>query len=159
MTRLANPPEQHINTPHPYTQFSNIYKDIITPPNIIHNKLYDYIEQNHDSLNIQNLQETFSYLPMQLLTEALRVNEPINEYTRPNPPPIQNSTTSHNSTPLTSQNTYAITWNASSLNTAMPCLQNLIIHHQQPPSIITIQETKLSATKFTKHIQRLFPSI
>ena len=157
MISLTNPPERHINIPHSYTQFRNIYKDTITPPNTIHNTLYDYIHQHHDSLNIQNLQETFLYLPRQLLTEALRVNEPINEYTRPKSPPIQNSTPSHNSTPLTSQNTYAITWNASSLNTAIPCLQHLIIHHQQPPSIITIQETKLSATKSTKHIQRLFP--
>ena len=157
MTRLTNLLKKHINTLHPYTQFRNIHKDTITPSNTIHNKLYDYIHQNHDILNIQNLQETFLYLPRQLLIEALRVNEPINEYTRPNPPPIQNPTPSHNPTPLTSQNTYAIIWNASSLNTAMPCLQDLITHHQQPPSIITIQETKLSATKSTKHIQRLFP--
>ena len=157
MTGLTNPPERHINTPHPYTQFRNIYKDIITPSNTIHNKLYDYIHQNHNSLNIQDLQKTFPYLPRQLLTEALRYNEPINEYTHPNPTPIQNLAPSHNPTPLTSQHTYAITWNASSLNTAMPCLQDLITNPQQPPSIITIQETKLSATKSTNYIQKLFP--
>jgi hypothetical protein len=39
----------------------------------------------------------------------------------------------------------------------MPCLQDLISNSQEPPSIITIQETKLSATKSTKYIQRLFP--
>lgn len=32
MTTLSNPPERHIGTPHPYTQFRNIYSDIITPP-------------------------------------------------------------------------------------------------------------------------------
>lgn len=31
MTTLPNSPERHIDTPHPYTQFCNIYKDIITP--------------------------------------------------------------------------------------------------------------------------------
>ena len=157
MTTLPNPPERHIDTQHPYTQFCNIYKDIITPPNTIHKKLYDYIHLNPDTLNIQNISEAFPYLPRQLLIEALRYNEPINEYIHPNPPPIQNPSSSNRPIPLTSQETYAITWNASSLNTAMPCLQDLITNPQKPPSIITIQETKLSATKFTKHIQRLFP--
>ena len=32
MATLSNPPERHIDTPHPYTQFCNIYSDIITPP-------------------------------------------------------------------------------------------------------------------------------
>ena len=39
----------------------------------------------------------------------------------------------------------------------MPCLQDLITSHQNPPSFIAIQETKLSATKSTTYIQRLFP--
>ena len=39
----------------------------------------------------------------------------------------------------------------------MPCLQDLITNPQRPPSIIAIQETKLSATKSTNHIQILFP--
>ena len=39
----------------------------------------------------------------------------------------------------------------------MPCLQDLVTQFQIPPSVITIQETKLSATKSTKHIENLFP--
>ena len=157
MTTLTNPPERHINTPHPYTQFRNIYKDIITPPNTIHKKLYDYIHLNPNTLNIQHMSDVFPYLPRQLLIEALRYKEPINEYTHPNPPPTQSPPTSTSPLLLTSQKSYAITWNASSLNTAMPCLQDLITNPQRPPSIITIQEIKLSATKSTNHIQRLFP--
>ena len=157
MTTLTNPPERHINIPHLYTQFHNIYKDIITPPNTIHKKLYDHIHLNSDTLNIQNMSEAFSYLPRQLLIEALKYNEPINEYTHPNPPPTQNLPPSTLPLPLTSQESYAIIWNASSLNTTMSCLQDLITNSQRPSSIITIQETKLSATKSTNYIQRLFP--
>ena len=157
MTTLTNPPEKHINTPHPYTQFCNIYKDIITPPNIIHKKLYDYMHLNPDTLTIQNMSEAFPYLPRQLLIEALRYKEPINEYTHPNPPLTQSLPSTNSLPPLTSQESYAITWNASSLNTAMPCIQELITNPQRPPSIIAIQETKLSATKSTNHIQRLLP--
>ena len=157
MTTLANPPERHIKTPHPYTQFRDIYKDIITPPNTIHQKLYDYIHINSDTLNIQTLREAFPYLPIQLLIEALRYNEALSEYTHPNPPPSQSLPSPTSPLPLTSQESYAITWNASSLNTAMPCLQDLITNPHRPPSIIAIQETKLSATKSTNYIQRLFP--
>lgn len=89
--------------------------------------------------------------------EALRYNEPINDYTHPNPPLIQNPSPPNVPIPLTSQESYALTWNASSLNTAMPCLQDLITNPLKPLSIITIQETKLAATKSTNHIQRLFP--
>ena len=103
------------------------------------------------------MSEAFPYIPRQLLIEALRYKEPINEYTHPNPPPPINLPTPTTLPPLTSQESYAITWNASSLNTAMPCLQDLITHPQRPPSIIAIQETKLSATKSTQYIQRLFP--
>ena len=73
------------------------------------------------------------------------------------PLPPQHLLPPHGPLPLTSRETHAITWNASSLNTAMPCLQDLITNHQNPPSFIAIQETKLSATKSTTYIQRLFP--
>ena len=157
MTKLPNPPERHIETIHPYTQFRNNYIDIITPSNMIHKKLYDHIHLYSNTINIHNLSETFPYLPKQLLLEALRYNEPLPEYTHPTPLPTQPLLPPNGSLPITSREIYAITWNASSLNTAMPCLQDLIINHQNPPSIITIQETKLSASKSTTYIQRLFP--
>ena len=102
MSRLQNPPERHIDTPHPYTQFCHIYKDTITPPNTIHKQLYDYIHLDHNPINLEKLQEKFPYLPRQLLMEALRYNEPINEYTRPNPPITYHSSPLPNPVPLTS---------------------------------------------------------
>ena len=157
MTKLPNPLECHIDTPHSYTQFYNMYRDKITPQDIIHKKLYDFIHLNPIPPSIQIMQEAFSYLPRQLITEALRYNEPINEYTHPNISTPHNPTPPQKPIPLTSQESYIITWNASALNTAMPCLQDLITNSQKPPSIITIQETKHSATKSTKYIQNLFP--
>lgn len=109
MTKLTNPPKRHIATPHPYTQFCNIYSDKITLPNTIHKKLYDHIHLNTKTPNIQNLQETFSYLPMPLLSETLRCNESITEYTHPHPPILNNQTQPTRPTPLTSQETHAIT--------------------------------------------------
>ena len=102
------------------------------------------------------MSEAFSYLPKQLLLEALRYMEPLNEYTYPTPLPTHHLPPPTGPLPLTSQETHAITWNASSLNTAMPCLHDLIpkIRPQLSPYI---QETNLSATKTTKYIQRLFP--
>lgn len=43
MTKLPNPPERHIETPHPYSQFLNTHQDRISPPNIIHHTLYNHI--------------------------------------------------------------------------------------------------------------------
>ena len=63
MTTLPSPPERNIATPHLYIQFHDIYKDTITPPNTIHKKLFDYIQLNSTTLNIQTMGEAFSYLP------------------------------------------------------------------------------------------------
>ena len=150
MTTLSNPPERHIETTHPYTQFLNNYQDIITPTNTIHNKLYDYIHINSNTINIQNLSEAFPYLPNKILLEALRYNEPLHEYTHPTPLPTQHLPPPNGQLPLTSRETHAITWNASSLNTAMPCLQDLISNPQNPPSFIAIQETKQNLQLISK---------
>ena len=48
-----------------------------------------------------------------------------------------------------------ISYNASSLSTALPKLQDIIQHAN--PTIIAILETKLITTKSTKYIQNLFP--
>jgi hypothetical protein len=45
-----------------------------------------------------------------------------------------------------------------SLQTTLPGLQALI-NKPTPPSIIAIQETKLTTSKSTKYLQRLFPHI
>ena len=139
MSTLPNPPERHIKTIHPYTQFRNNSIDIIAPSNTIHKTLYDYIHLNHNNINFHDLSTTFPYLPRQLLLEALRYNEPLPEYMHATPLLPQHSLTPNGPLPLTSCETHAITWNASSLNTAMPCLQDLITNHQNPPSLITIQ--------------------
>jgi exonuclease III len=49
-----------------------------------------------------------------------------------------------------------LSWNCGILNTALPGLQALI-NKPTPPSIIAIQETKLTTNKSTKYLQRLFP--
>jgi hypothetical protein len=69
--------------------------------------------------------EKFPFLPINLLEETLKIYEPLLEYTHlpplPSIPTIQPQeihTTNHN--------TRLITWNASSLNTALPNLFELI---------------------------------
>ena len=57
----------------------------------------------------------------------------------------------------TNYETNIITWNASSLNTALPNLQSLINYSLRNTTIINIQETKLTTTKSTKYIHNLFP--
>ena len=52
MASLQNPPERHINTPHPYTQFLQTNQDIINPPNNINKKLYNFINQNTKPLTL-----------------------------------------------------------------------------------------------------------
>jgi exonuclease III len=49
-----------------------------------------------------------------------------------------------------------LSWNCGALNTTLPGLQALI-NKPTPPSVIAIQETKFTASKSTKYLQRLFP--
>jgi hypothetical protein len=58
-------------------------------------------------------------------------------------------------TPYTNPDTSIISWNCGTLNTALPGIQALT-NKPTPPSIIAIQETKLTASKSTKYLQRLF---
>jgi hypothetical protein len=73
----------------------------------------------------------------------------------PNPiqnhPPINPQNTLH-----TNPATKIISWNCGILNTALPGLQSFT-NKPTPPAIIAIQETKLTASKSTKYLQRLFP--
>ena len=59
-------------------------------------------------------------------------------------------------TPHTNPATNMISWNCGGFNTALLGLHT-IINKLTPPSIIAIQETKLTASKSTKYLQRLFP--
>jgi hypothetical protein len=89
-----------------------------------------------------------------MIHEALKCLQPIPNYTHPNPihnhPPIN----PHN-IPYTNQPTKIITWNCGTLNTTLPGIQSLT-NKPTPPSIIAIQETKLTESKSTKYLQRLF---
>jgi hypothetical protein len=90
-----------------------------------------------------------------MLIEALKCLQPIPNFTHPNPiqnhPPINPQ-----NTPYTNPTTKMISWNCGTLNTALPGLQSLT-NKPIPPSIIAIQETKLTASKSTKYLHRLFP--
>jgi len=158
MTELQNPPERHIMTPHPYTQFIKINHNIAQPRNTIHKELYQFINQNDNTPNLQEMVTNFPYLPEKLLKEALKCEEPLPEYSPP-PPLITHNTpiTQNQETQNLTYQTHITTWNASSLNTALPSLQNLLSNTSNNPAIITIQETKLTATKSTKYIQNIFP--
>ena len=155
MTTLRNPPERHINILHLYTKFTNNHKKLLNPPTTIHKEIFDSIHQETIPTTIHTLTEKFPFLPNSLLNEALRIYELLNKYSHPPlipqipPPPIPNETQNINN------NTQIISWNASSLNTALPNLQDII--RQSNSAIIVIQETKLTATKSTKYIQNLFP--
>jgi hypothetical protein len=90
-----------------------------------------------------------------MLQEALKCLQPIPNFTHPNPiqayPPINPQ-----NTPYTNLATKIMTWNCGTLNTALPGLQALT-NQPSSPSIIAIQETKLTTSKSTKYLQRLFP--
>jgi hypothetical protein len=152
MALLQNPPERHILTTHPYTQFIQTNQNIINPPYTIHKDIYNFVKQNEPT-NIQIMKNKFPFLPDKLLIETLKCKEPLHEYSHP--PPLPNITPPRpQEAQTTKQSTNIITWNASSLNTALPNLHQLISNN---PALITIQETKLTATKSTKLIQNLFP--
>ena len=103
MATLQNPPERHIITTHPYTQFINTNQNIINPSNTIHKELYNFIRQTNGPLNIQLITNQFPFLPEKLLTEALKYKEPLHEYshppllpTLPTPRPQENQITNPN---------------------------------------------------------------
>ena len=127
---------------------------MLNPPTTIHNELFDFIHQETIPTTIRTLTEKFPFLPNSLLNEALRIYEPLNEYSHPPPIPQIPPPLTPNVTQNTNNNTQIILWNASSLNTALPNLHDIIQYTN--PAIIAIQETKLTSTKSTKYIQNLF---
>jgi hypothetical protein len=85
-----------------------------------------------------------------MILEALKCLQPIPNFTHPNPiqnrPPINPQYT-----PYTNPATKMLSWNYSTLNTALLGPQ-LLTNKPTPPSIIAIQETKLTASKSTKYL-------
>ena len=153
MTLLQNPPERHIHITHPYTLFTQTNQNLINPPNSIHKEIYNFIEKNNQSNNLDILTNKFPFLPDNLLKKTLKHKEPINKYSHP--PQLPNRPITHTQyIHPTTQITHITTWNAASLNIALPNIHQLLT---LKPTIITIQETKLTATKSTRYIQNLFP--
>ena len=136
MSTLRNPPEGHINKLHLYTKFTNNHKRMINPPTTIHKEIFDFIHQETISTTIHTLREKFPFLPNRLLNEALRIYEPLIEYSHPPPIPQIPSLPIPNETQNSYSNTQIISWNASSLNIAQPNIQDLIQHTN--PTIIAI---------------------
>ena len=156
LANLNNPPERHILTQHPYTTFVENNQNIINLKDSIHTELYEFIHNQEIPPTPITIQREFPFLPVKLITESLRCLKNINEYSHP--PPLPNIPTPTLRTIIrTNYETHIITWNASSLNTALPNLQSLINYSLRNTAMINIQETKLTTTKSTKYIQNIFP--
>ena len=104
----------------------------------------------------ETIQNKFPYLTSNIITESLKCFDKIPEYSHPSPPP-PHIPPSNQPQPTHNHKIHAITWNASSINTVLPSLPNITTYTTTPPAFISIQETKITATKSTKYIQRLFP--
>jgi exonuclease III len=126
---------------------------ITKPLDSIQKEIYSFTTTKRP--NIETLLKKFPYLPENLALETLKCLNPLPNFTIPTP--IQNHPIlqAHN-IPYTNPATNMLSWNCGSLNTALPGLQALI-NTPTPPSIIAIQETKLTTSKSTKYLQRLFP--
>jgi hypothetical protein len=150
------PPERQLSTPHPLHSFLENNTDIIHPSRNIHDKLYTFIHQYPEPLNIPIIQQHFPYLPESLINETFRYFEPLIEYTTPLPPKIIPPLPIHNN-PSLQNATQIVSWNVGSLNTALPGLHEFITKSTTKIAIIALQETKLSATKSIKYLKNLFP--
>jgi hypothetical protein len=146
-------PNQTLFTPHSYNQFFMDNHDLISLPSSLHIKLYDYIIQSKPPANFEFTKITFSFLPNTLITETLWCTHPLIGYIQP-PQNIIHPFPRTNNIEYTSHTTHFTTWNISSLNTSLPCLQSFLDHHT--PTIIILQETKLTSKKSSKYLQRIF---
>ena len=120
----------------------------MSPSNTIHKQLYDFIHHHPRPLSFTNLKNKFPFLPTSLLTQALQCHKPIPTYHHPPLPTLSPPSIPHNPTP-TMHPSQIITWNVASLTTTLPNLQDLINTPSTEPSIIALQETKLTTTKST----------
>jgi hypothetical protein len=150
---LNESPKPLPTNPHILQIFHSENPHIIKPLDNIQKDIYSFITTERPDLVM--LQRKFPYLPEKMAIETLKCLQPIPNFTQPNPtqnhPPINPQHTPH-----TNLATQMISWNCGTLNTTLPGLQS-ITNTPNPPSIIAIQETKLTASKSTKYLQRIFP--
>jgi exonuclease III len=150
---LIESPKPLLADPHILQKFHLENPHIIKPLDDIQKEIYSFITTEHPDLAI--LQHKFPYLPEKMAIETLKCLQPIPNFTQPNP--IQNHLAINpQNTPHTNLATQMLSWNCRTLNTALRGLQSLT-NKPNAPSIIAIQETKLTASKSTKYLQRLFP--
>jgi exonuclease III len=138
---------------HKLQKFHSENTNIIPLLENIQNELYSFITT--ECPNLTTLQNKFPYLPNKLTEEALKCLQPIPNFTHLQPtqnhPHINPQHTPHTNTEIN-----MLSWNCGILNTALPGLQ-ILTNKENPPSIIAIQETKLTSSKSTKYLQRIFP--
>jgi hypothetical protein len=150
---LTESPSPLPTNTHQLQSFHSENPHITKPLESIHEDLYLFISTERP--NLAELQHKFPYLPEKMALEALKCLQPIPNFKHPNPTqnylPINPQNTPH-----TIPTTQILLWNFGTFNTALPGLQSLT-NKLNPPSIIAIQETKLTASKSTKYLQRLFP--
>jgi hypothetical protein len=122
----------------------------ITKPLVsVQKEIYSFITIERP--NLETLLQKFPYLPEKLALETLKCLHPLPNFTIPNPTQDHPILQAHN-TPHTNPATNMLLWNCGALNIALPGLQALI-KKPTPPSIIAIQETKLTTSKSTKYLQ------
>jgi hypothetical protein len=150
---LNESPNPLPTNPHILQEFHSKNPNITKPLDSIQNELYSFITLEQPSQAA--IQNKFPYLPNKMILEALKCLQPIPNFTHPIPiqnhPPIIPQNIPH-----TNPATKMLSWNCGTLNTALPGLQALI-NKPAPPSIIAIQETKITTSKSTKYLNRLFP--
>jgi hypothetical protein len=153
MNKLLENPNPLPTDPHILQIFYSENPNITKLLESIHNELYSFITTERPILT--TLQQKFPYLLEKMTLEALKCLQPIPNFMHPNP--IQNHLPINpQHTPYTNLATKLLIWNCGTLNTALPGLQTLT-NKPTPPAIIAIQETKLTTSKSTKYLQRIFP--
>jgi hypothetical protein len=153
LNKIINNPTPLPTEPHTLQKFHSKNPGITKPLVSIQKEIYSYITTERP--NIETLLQKLPYLPEKLALETLKCLHPLPNFTTPNPIQDHPILQARN-IPYTNPATNMLSWNCGALNTALPGLQALI-NKPTPPSIIAIQETKLTASKSTKYLQRLFP--
>jgi hypothetical protein len=148
LNKITNNPIPLPTEPHTLQKFHLENPCITKPLDSIQNEIYSFTTIEHP--NIETLLKKFPYLPKNLALETLKCLNPLPNFTIPTP--IQNHPILQaRNTPYTNPTTNMLSWNCGALNTVLPGLQELI-NKRTPPSIIAIQETKLTTSKSTKYL-------
>jgi hypothetical protein len=153
LNKIINNPTPLPTEPHTLQKFHSENPGITKPLVSVQKEIYSFITIERP--NLETLLQKFPYLPEKLALETLKCLHPLPNFTIPNPTQDHPILQAHN-TPHTNPATNMLLWNCGALNIALPGLQALI-KKPTPPSIIAIQETKLTTSKSTKYLQWLFP--